>query len=205
MDEGKRTLRKHQPYSRIYGYGSDGRPYVAAEQPGRHHEIDGEKRKMFQIPEVPDPAVDVELTRGKGAVVILVATGPADNTVVPAVDAVAQTEVLELLNGNGGETWVDEVVAVSFRPADEDVAGKLVDTVAFEDVKAAPVGSAVEVEFGPVPVTRVPVNTKEEVLLVRGNGAELVLAVDTLVVNEVDVLVVKVTEVFVFTETDKTV
>lgn len=161
--------------------------------------------EMFEIPEVPDPVVDVEFVGGKGAVIMLVERGPADVIVVPAADPVALIEVLELLSVNGGGTGVAEAAAVSFRPADEDVVRKLVGTVTFEGVNVTPVDRAVESGIGPVPVTRVPLNTDADVVLVRGNGAGLVLAMDTCVIDEVDLLVVKMVEVLVFTDTERMV
>lgn len=114
-------------------------------------------------------------------------------------------EVVELLSGNGGEAVVAEAAAVLFRRADEDMFRELVGSGASGADNVVLVGPAVEVECGPVPVTRVPVETNAEVVLVRGNGAGLVLAKGTLVVTEVDLLVVRITEVLVVVDTDNTV
>lgn len=163
------------------------------------------KGMLIELPGVPGLAADVELTKGKGADFVLVDSGPADDRVVPAADPVDHEDVLELLIGNGGEEEVAEDVAVSFRRAEEDVFRKLVDSVTSGTDNVVLVDSAVEVEGGPAPVTRVPLDTNAEVVLVRGNGAELVFAMGTLVVTEVDLLVVSMTEVLVVVDTDNTV
>lgn len=147
----------------------------------------------------------MELSRGKGAVLVLVDSGPADMRVVPAADSVGHVEVLELLSGNGGEAVVAEDVAVSFRRAEEDVLRKLVGFVTSGVDNVALVAPAVGVGCGPAPVTRVPVDANAEVVLVRGNGAEVVLVFGTLVVTEVDLPVVRKIEALVVVETDKTV
>lgn len=157
------------------------------------------------IPEVPGLAADVELSRGKGAVSVLVDSGPADFVVVPAVDPIAHMEVLELPSGNGGETVVADDTAVSFRRADEDDVRRLVGPAVSGADNAVFVDPAVEVERWPVPVTRVPVDADAEVVLVRGNGAELVLAVSTLVDKDVNLLVVKITDVLIAVDTDSIV
>lgn len=161
---------------------------------------------LVGLPGVPGLAADVELRKGKGAVFLPVENGPADVMVVPVADPVGHfMGVLELPSGNGGEDVVAEDVAVSFRRAEEGVVRKLVGSVASGTDNVALAGPAVEVEAGPVPVTRVPMDTKAEVVLVRGNGAELVFAMGTLVVTEVGFLVVRMTEVLVVVDTDNTV
>lgn len=161
--------------------------------------------RVREIPETPDSAVDVELSRGKGAVLVLVDSGPADMRVVPAADCVGHVEALELLSGNGGEAVAAEDAAVSLRRAEEDVVCKLVGAVASGVGNVALVDPAVGVGCGPAPVTRVPVDTNAEVVLVRGNGAEVVLVLCTLVVTEVDLPVVRKIEVLVVVDTDVTV
>lgn len=163
------------------------------------------KEMLIELPGVPGVAADVELTKGKGADFVLVDSGPADVRVVPAADPVGRAGVLELLSGNGGEEEVAEDTAVSFRRAEKDVVRELVGAVTSGADNVALVGSAVDVEGGPVPVTRVPMDTNAEVVLVRGNGSELVFAMGTLVVTEVGLLVVRMTEVLVVVDTDNTV
>lgn len=139
--------------------------------------------------------------KGKGAV----DSGPADSRVVPTADAVGHTKVLELLSGNGGEAVVAEDAAVSFRGTEEVFVRKLVGSVATGAGNVVLVGPAVEVGGGAVPVMRVAVDTSAEVALVRGNGAEIVLALGTLVVTEVDLLVVRMTDALVVVDTGNTV
>lgn len=160
---------------------------------------------MREIPEAPDSAVDVELSRGKGAVFVLVDSGPADDIVEPTVDPVARMEVVELLSGSGGEAVVAEDAAVPFRRAAEDVVRELVGPGPSGADNVVLVDPAVDVEGGPVSLTRVPVGKNTEVVLVKGNGAGLVLPKGTLVVPEVDLLVVRVREVLVVVDNDNTV
>lgn len=145
------------------------------------------------------------LKKGKGTVFVLVDNGPADIRVVPAADPVGHADALELLSGNGGEDVVAEDVAVSFRRAEEGVTRKPVDSVTSGAENVVLVSPVVEVKLRPVPVTRVPVNRDADVVLVRGNGAKVVLVLATLVVTEVDLLVVSMTEVLVVVDTDNTV
>ncbi|KAH8761981.1 hypothetical protein F5883DRAFT_716537 [Diaporthe sp. PMI_573] len=159
----------------------------------------------WEIPEPAVCAVDVELTRGNGAVLVVVDSGPADVIVAPAADPVAHAEVVELIGGNGGERLFAEDAAVSFRRADEVVVPKLVGSVASGTENVALADPALEVECGPVPVTRVPVDINAEVVLVRGNGAGLVLVLSTPLVGEVDLLVVKMRVAFVVLDADNTV
>lgn len=159
----------------------------------------------WEIPEPAVCAVDVELTRGNGAVFVVVDSGPADVIVAPAADPVAHAEVVELIGGNGGERLFAEDAAVSFRRADEVVVPKLVGSVASGTENVALADPALEVECGPVPVTRAPVDINAEVVLVRGNGAGLVLVLSTPLVGEVDLLVVKMRVAFVVLDADNTV
>lgn len=139
------------------------------------------------------------------AVFVLVDSGPADVIVVPAADPVVHMEVLELPSGNGGETVAADDTAVSFRRAEEGVVLRLVGPATSGADNVVLVSTAVEIALGPVPVTRAPVDTDAEVVLVRGNGAELVLAVSTLVDKEVVLLVVKITELLVVVDTGSVV
>lgn len=136
---------------------------------------------------------------------MLVDSGPADAMVVPPEDSVGQVETLELLIGKGGEAIVAGSEVVSFWRAEVDVVRKLVVSVMSGADNVALVGLEVGAECGPVPVTRVPVDTTAEVVLVRGNGAEVDLVLDTPIVPEVDLLVVRMTEVLVVVDTDNTV
>lgn len=163
------------------------------------------KEIWIGLPEVPGLAADVVLMKGKGAVFVLVDNGPADVRVVPLSDPVGPADVLELLSGNGREAVVAEDVAVSFRRAEEGVTRKPVDSVTSGAKDVVLIGPTVEVKFKPVPVTRVPVNRDADVVLVRGNGAKDVPVLATLVVTEVDLLVVRMTEVLVVVDTDNTV
>lgn len=163
------------------------------------------KEILIELPDVPGLATDVVLMKGKGAVFVLVDSGPADVKVVPISDPVGPADVLELLSGNGREALVAEDVAVSFRRPEEGGTRKPVDFVtsgAEDDVLVAP---TVEFKLRPVPVTRVPVNRDADVVLVRGNGAKVVSVLATLVVTEVDLLVVRMIEVLVVVDTDNTV
>lgn len=160
---------------------------------------------LVGLPEVPGLAADVVLKKGKGAVFVLVDNGPADVSVVPAADPVGHADSLELLSGNGGEDVVAEDVAVSFRRAEDGVTRKPVDSVTSGAENVVLVSPVVEVKLRLVPVTRVPVNRDADVVLVRGNGAKVVLVFATLVVTEVDLLVVSMTEVLVVVDTDNTV
>lgn len=147
----------------------------------------------------------MELSRGKGAVLVLVDSGPVDMRVVLAADPVGHVEILEFLSGNGAEAVVAEGVAVSFRRAEEDVVRELVGSVTSGIDNVELVDPAVGAGCGPAPVTRLPVGTNAEVVLVRGNGAEVVLVLCTLVVTEVDLPVVRTTEVLVVVDTDNAV
>lgn len=160
---------------------------------------------MQKIPEAAVSPVNVEFTSGNGAGLVVVDSGPADVIVAPAADPVSHTEVLELLSGNGGERLVAEDVAVSFRREDEVAVRELVGLVASETESVALVGPALEAECGPVLVIKVPEDNNAEVVLVRGNGAEVILVVSTLVVSEVDLLVVRMREALVVVDTDDTV
>lgn len=163
------------------------------------------KEILIRLPEVPGLAADVELRKGKGAGFVLGDNGPTDVRVVPVADPIGHSDVLELLSGKGREAVVAEDVAVSFRRAEEGVTRKPVDSVTSGAEDVVLVGPTVEVKFRPVPVTRVSVNRDADVMLVRGNGAEVVVVLATLVVTEVDLLVVRMTEVLVVVDTDNTV
>lgn len=157
------------------------------------------------LPEAAVSPVDVELKNGKGGVLVVVESGPADVIVAPGADAVGHTEVLELVRGNGGEALVAEAVVVSFRGADEVVVLELVGAVASGTDNVALVDAALKVECGPVPVTRVAEGNDGEVELLRGNGAVLGLGLSTLLVREAGLLVVKTSEVLVVLATDDVV
>lgn len=144
----------------------------------------------------------MELTSGNGAGLVVVDSGPADVIVTPAADPVSHTEVLELLSGNGGERLVAEDAAVSFRREDEVAVRELVGVVASETESVVLVGPALEAECGPVLVIKVPEDNNADVVLVRGNGAEVVLVVSTLVLSEVDLLVVRMREALVVVDTN---
>lgn len=136
---------------------------------------------------------------------MLVDSGPADFMVVPPADSVGQVETLELLIGKGGEAVVAGSEVVSLWRADVDVVRKLVVSVMSGADNVALVGLEVGAECRPVPVTRVPVDTDAEVVLVKGNGAEVDLVLDAFFVTDVDLLVVRMTEVLVVVDTDNTV
>lgn len=154
---------------------------------------------MWHIPVSP---VDVELTIGKGGVLVVVESGPADVMVAPGDDAVAHMEVLELVRGDGGETLVAEAEAVSFRSVDEVVGRELVTS---EADSVALLDAALGVECQPVELRRVPEGNGTEVELVKGNGAEVGLGLSTLLVREVDLLIVVTSEVLTVPDTEDAV
>lgn len=136
---------------------------------------------------------------------MLVDSGPADSMVVPPADSVGPVETLELLIGKGGEAVVAGSEVVSLWRADVDVVRKPVVSVMSGADNVALGGWEVGAECRPVPVTRVPVDTDAEVVLVKGNGAEVDLVLDAFFVTDVDLLVVRMTEVLVVVDTDNTV
>lgn len=161
---------------------------------------------LWDIPEAAVSPVDVELTNGNGGVLVVIESGPADVVVAPGDDAVAHVEMLELVRGNGGKTLVAEAEAVSFRGAEEVVGRELVETVTSGTDNVALLDAALRVECLPVPLGRVPEgNEAAEVELARGNGAEVGLGLSTLLVREVDLLVVVTSEVLTVSDTEDAV